>query len=107
MKTKLLIHYKIGYDPNKKQKSIKEEIPPFKDLATSFRYTGLEKFHNFGQYCLGAFKAAWENELAQNFQTNALRTNPAFDRVLAGNWTRFYGHTDLRKAVLKMILKLK
>ena len=63
---------------------INEQIPPYKELATSLEYTGPEKFHNFGQYCLSVFKAAWENELAQNFRTNALRTNPVFDRALVG-----------------------
>ena len=135
MKAKSLIRYKVGYDPDKKQKSksveveedrakqafvapivsgekdleftINEQIPPYKELASALNYTGPKKFHNFGQYCLGTFKAAWENKLAQHFRTHVSRTNTAFDRALVGSWTRFYGQTDLRKAALKMISKLK
>ena len=77
-----------------------KQIPPYKDLASTLEYTGPEKFHNFVQYCLNAFKVALENELAQNFSTNALRTNLAFDRV--GTWTHFYGQTDLQKDALKI-----
>ena len=100
MKAKSLIRYQIGYDPDKKQKSksveveehgakliyvipivsrekdiefmLNEQIPPYKELAVARAYTGPEKFHFFGQYCSGPFKAAWENELAQNFRTNAV-----------------------------------
>ena len=116
MKAKSLICYKIGYNPDKKQKSKSVEfeedgakliyvIP--KELAMALAHTGPEKFHFFGQYCSGPFKAAWENELAQNFRTNAVRTNPVFDCALIGTWICFYGKTDLRKAALKMISKLK
>ena len=63
---------------------INEQIPPYKELAMARTYTGPKKCHFFGQYCLGPFKAAWENEIAQNFRTNAVRTNPAFDRALVG-----------------------
>ena len=70
-------------------------------------YTGPEKFHKFGQYCSGAFKPAWENEISQKFCTNATRTNPAFNRALIGTWMQFYEQTDFQKAGLKMLLKLK
>ena len=86
---------------------INEQIPPYKELVMARAYTGLEKFHLFSQYCSGPFKAAWENDLAQKFCTNPVRTNPAFDRALIGTWFRFYGTTDLRKAALKMISKIK
>ena len=113
MKAKSLICYKIEYDHDKKQKSklveveedgakliyiipilsgknnlefmiINEQILPYKELAMAGAYAGPAKFRFFGQYCPGPFKAAWENELAQNFCTNAVRTNPAFDRALVG-----------------------
>ena len=79
MKARLLICYKIGYDPGKKLESklmevkedgekliyaipivsgkndlefmINKQIPLYKELATSLKYIGPEKFHNFGQYC--------------------------------------------------------
>ena len=86
---------------------INEQIPPYKELAMARANTGPEKFHFFGQYCSGLFKAAWENELDQFFCTNAVRTNPAFDRALIGTWICFYGQTELWKAALKMISKLK
>ena len=135
MKAKSLICYKIGYDPDKKQKSksvevkedgakviyvipivsgekdlefmINKQIPPYKELVMARAYTGPEKFHLFGHYCLGPFKAAWDNELAQHFHTNAVCTNPAFDRALVGTLICFYGQTDWRKAALKMISKIK
>ena len=69
---------------------INKQIPSYKDPVTSLEYTGPNKFHNFGQYCSGAFKAAWKNGLAQNFHKNALRINPAYDLELVGAWTRFY-----------------
>ena len=134
MKAKSLIRYKIGYDPDKNQKSksaeagedgerqnfvtsivaskknlefmINGQIPLYEELATALDYTGLEKFHNCGQHYLGVFKAAWENELVQSFCTNALRTAPAFDRALVGTWQRINGQTDLRKAALNMTSKL-
>ena len=86
---------------------INAQIPPYKQLAMARAYTGPEKFHFFGQYCLGPFKAVWENELAKNFRPNALHTNPAFVRALVGTWIFFYGQTDLRKTALKMISKHK
>jgi len=70
-------------------------------------YTGPKKFHFFGQYFSCPFKAVWKNELAQIFRTNASRTNQAFDHALIGTWIRIYGQTNLRKAALKMISKLK
>ena len=134
MKAKSLICHKMGYDPDKRQKSklveveedgakqtfvvpilsgeedleftINKQILSHKELASALNCTGLEKFHNFGQYCSGAYEATWENELAQNFRT-ILRTNPAFDRALVGTWIHVYGQVDLRKAALKMISKLK
>ena len=93
MKAKSLIRYKIGYDPDKKQKRksvevedgakliyvipivsgekdlefmTNEQIPPYKELTMARAYTGPDKFPFFVQYCSGPFKAAWENELAQN-----------------------------------------
>ena len=92
MKSKLLIGYKIRYDSDKKPKSklveieedgaklifasqsyqakrikftIKRHIPPYKELTSALKYTGPEKFHTFGQYCLGLFKAARKNEFAK------------------------------------------
>ena len=47
------------------------------------------------------------NKQTQNFRTNAAHTNPASDRALVRTWICFYGQTDLRKAALKMISKLK
>ena len=95
MKAKSLIRYKIRYDPDKKQKSksveakedgvkliyiisilsgkkylefrINQQIPPYKELAMARTYTGPEKFHFFGQYYSGSFKASWKNELTQFF----------------------------------------
>ena len=118
MKAKSLICYKIGYNPDKKQKSksvevkedgaklihvipmvsgkkdlgfmINEQIPPYKELAMARVYTGSEKFHFFGQHCSGPFKTAWKNDLARNFRTNAVRTNPAFDRASIGIWIGFF-----------------
>ena len=46
---------------------INRQIPPYKELAMARAYTGPDKFHFFGQYCSGPFKAAWENELTQIF----------------------------------------
>ena len=68
---------------------INEQIPPYKELAMARAYTGPEKFHFFGQYCSGSFKAALENEFDQKFCTNAVRTNLAFDRLLIVTWIRF------------------
>ena len=61
---------------------INEQIPLYKELAMARAYTGPEKFHFFGQYCSGPFKAIWENELAQFFCTNSVRTNSAFIHAL-------------------------
>ena len=63
---------------------INEQIPPYKELAMARAYTGPEKFHIFGQYCLGPFKAAWEHELAQKFCTNAVHTHKPSVQPCAG-----------------------
>ena len=95
MKAKSLITYKIGYDPDKKQKSksveveydgatqnfvipivsgkkdlkfmVNKQLPPYNDLASALEYTGQDKFNAFGQYLSGAFKSAWEQEVAEKF----------------------------------------
>ena len=119
MKAKSLIRYKIGYDPNKKQKSKSVKVEKmeqlkslsslsnqtrkdfeFMDLTTALNEARLEIFHNFGQYCSEVVKAAWENELAQKFCTNALHTNPVFNRALIGTWAQFYGKTNFRYQAL-------
>ena len=48
------IYVRIPIVPGKKDLElvINEQIPPYKELTTALNYSGLEKFHNFGQYLL-------------------------------------------------------
>ena len=134
-KTKSLITYKIGYNPDspKKTKSIEfedngatrtfaipvvsgskniefqvnEQLPIFFELADTLGYNGQDKFNHFGEYLSGSFKSAWENEVHANFAANHQQTNPGFKRAIIGLWVRFYGQEDLRKAALKYLQGLK
>ena len=134
-KSKSLVNYKIGYNPDaaKKTKSIEfedngvtqtfaipvvsgdkeveyqinEQLPIFFDLAATLGYTGPNKFQHFGQYLSGTCKSAWENELRTNFSANNQRTHQGFRRALIATWSRVYGQTDLRKGGIKYLVNLK
>ena len=131
VKSKPLVYYKIGYDPDTKKKSksievennnatrtfaipivsgdkpiefqVNEQLPIYHDLSSELSYTGVQKFEKFGNYLSGAFQSAWDNEIAANFALNNQRTAPGFLRALKNTWRRFYGQQDLRKAGLDLI----
>lgn len=129
VKSKSLVKYKMGYNPDATKKTkkieveehgatrtfaipvvsgdkpieyqINEQLPIFLDLAHVRGYNGQTKFSNFGQYLSGQLKATWESELQDNYATNNLRTNAQFLPAIRATWLRFYGQPDLRKGGLK------
>ena len=86
MKAKSLICYKIGYNPDKKQKSKSVEVKEdgAKLIHVIPMVSGKKDLGFMINEQIPPFKAAWENELVQFFCTNAVCTNPTFDCALIG-----------------------
>ena len=109
-KSKSLVSYKIGYNPDaaKKTKSIEfdangviqtfaitvvlgdkeveyqinEQLPIFFDLAATLGYTGPNKFQHFGLFLSGICKFAWETKHGMNFSVNNQQTHQGFCGML-------------------------
>ena len=102
MKTKSLVNYKRGYNPDSKKKcklvevndngttrtfsvsgdknfeyQLVEQLPLFNKLAEQLTWNGSTKFDHYGTYISGAFKQSWENEICTNYAASHQRTNPA------------------------------